>query len=105
MPKKAISITLDDSNLLWLKGRARVIAGGNLSAAVDQLIAEARAGRLGAAETPRSVAGTIAVPDHLVSPPAAGDLHGVLQAAVTRRVDAGEKPVAVSRSKSKRKKP
>lgn len=63
MPKKAVSITLDESNLLWLKGRARVLAGGSLSEAVDQLIDEARAGRLGAADTPRSVVGTIDIPD------------------------------------------
>lgn len=34
--------------LLWLKGRARVLAGGSLSGAVDQLIGRGAAGRLGA---------------------------------------------------------
>lgn len=63
MPKKAISLTLEESNLLWLKGRARVVAGGSLSEALDQLIAEARNGRLGAMEPARSVVGTIDLPD------------------------------------------
>jgi hypothetical protein len=57
MPKKAVSLTLDEANLLWLKGRG---AGrGNLSAAVDDLISAARAGRLGVPAAIRSVVGTI----------------------------------------------
>lgn len=63
MAKTAISLTIEQTNLLWLKGRARVVSGGSLSAAVDQLIAEARAGRLGQADRPRSVVGTIDLPD------------------------------------------
>jgi hypothetical protein len=55
MAKKAVSITLDESNLIWLKGRGH----GNLSAAIDDLITAARAGRLGVAATARSVVGTI----------------------------------------------
>jgi hypothetical protein len=55
MPKKAVSLTLDEANLVWLKGRGQ----GNLSAAVDDLIAAARAGRLGAPAAVRSVVGTV----------------------------------------------
>ena len=40
MPKKPISLTIEETNLLWLKGRARVVAGGSVSEAVDQLVAE-----------------------------------------------------------------
>ena len=57
MPKKAVSLTLDEANLLWLKGRGQ--GHGNLSAAVDDLITAARAGRLGAPAAVRSVAGNI----------------------------------------------
>jgi len=57
MSKKAVSLTLDEANLLWL--RARGYGRGNLSAAVDDLITEARAGRLGGAAPARSVVGTI----------------------------------------------
>jgi hypothetical protein len=63
MAKTAISLTIEQTNLLWLKGRARVVAGGSLSAAIDQLITEARAGRLGQGDPPRSVVGTIDLPD------------------------------------------
>ena len=63
MAKTAISLTIEQTNLLWLKGRARVMSGGSLSGAIDQLIAEARAGRLGQGDPPRSVVGTIDLPD------------------------------------------
>src|SRR5262245_45278829 len=57
MPKKAVSLTLDEANLLWLRGRT--YGQGNLSAAVDDLITAARAGRLGTAAQVRSVVGSI----------------------------------------------
>jgi hypothetical protein len=57
MPKKAVSLTLDEANLVWLKGRG--YGRGNLSAAVDDLITAARAGRLGQPAAVRSVVGTI----------------------------------------------
>ena len=57
MPKKAVSLTLDEANLLWLKGRS--YGQGNLSAVVDGLISAARAGRLGAPPAVRSVVGSI----------------------------------------------
>lgn len=57
MPKRAVSLTLDEGNLLWLKGRGQ--GHSNLSAAVDDLITAARAGRLGVPAAARSVAGTI----------------------------------------------
>ena len=57
MPKKAVSLTLDETNLVWLKGRG--YPRGNLSAAVDELITAVRAGRLGAPPALRSVVGTI----------------------------------------------
>ena len=59
MSKTAVSLTLDTANLLWLRGRAASSGRGSLSEAVDRLIAEARAGRLGPPATPRSVVGTI----------------------------------------------
>jgi len=57
MPKKALSLTLDEANVLWLRGRS--YGHGNLSAVVDDLITEARTGRLGDARGVRSVVGTI----------------------------------------------
>jgi hypothetical protein len=60
MAKKAVSLTLDEANLLWLRGRG--YGRGNLSAAVDDLITAARAGGLGVAAPTRSVVGTIDLP-------------------------------------------
>ena len=57
MVKRAVSLTLDEANLLWLKGRG--YGQGNLSAAVDDVITAARAGRFGVPITVRSVVGTI----------------------------------------------
>ena len=84
MAKKAVSITLDESNLLWLKGRARVLAGGSLSEAVDRLIDSARAGTLGAAEPPRSVVGTIEVPDDAVLATAAEHSRRLFERSLSR---------------------
>jgi hypothetical protein len=61
MPKKAVSLTLDEDNLLWLRGRG--YGRGNLSAVVDDLIAQARTGKLGAIAPARTVVGTIDVAD------------------------------------------
>src|SRR5262245_35242335 len=63
MPKKPVSLTLEEANLVWLKGRARILTGGSISEAVDQLVAEARTGRLGASHGPGSVVGTIDLAD------------------------------------------
>ncbi len=57
MSKRAVSMTLDTDNLIWL--RAQAGPGGSVSRLVDDLVGEARAGgrRLGTAA--RSVAGTV----------------------------------------------
>lgn len=58
MPKKPLSVTLDEGNLLWLKGRAAGRKKRSLSDALDEIIREARNGGRGA-EAPRSVVGTV----------------------------------------------
>ncbi len=58
MPKKPLSVTLDEQNLLWLRGRAAVTKRRSLSEALDGLITAARTGGHGA-DAPRSVVGTI----------------------------------------------
>lgn len=60
MPKRSISVTIDENNLLWLRGRG--YGRGNLSAALDDLITAARAGRLAIPAPIRSVVGTIDLP-------------------------------------------
>ncbi|HXW08738.1 MAG TPA: hypothetical protein VD833_26140 [Vicinamibacterales bacterium] len=104
MPKKAVSLTLDQDNLIWLKGRARVIAGGSLSEAVDQLIDEARAGRLGASEPSRSVVGTIDLPDDGLLLKGAEEIIGLFQTSLSRPFVLHEERPVFGASKRIRKK-
>ena len=103
MPKKAVSLTLDERNLLWLKGRARVLAGGSVSEAVDQLIEEARVGGLGAGHAPRSVVGTIDVPDEAALANANAEIRELFTASLGRAPHTSPPPRAVA-SKTGRKK-
>ncbi len=59
MSKAAVSVTLDEDNLLWLRGQAGAGSRGNLSEALDALIAEARAAGRTPTGSVRSVAGSI----------------------------------------------
>jgi hypothetical protein len=54
-------VTLDEVNLTWLRGRARVTSNGNVSSALDTLITQARTG--GTSGKPvRSAVGLVAIP-------------------------------------------
>jgi hypothetical protein len=59
MPKRAVSITLDETNLLWLQGIAARGQARSLSDAIDRIVHDARLGGQLAGVTPRSVIGTI----------------------------------------------
>src|SRR5256885_911151 len=62
MKRAAISVTIGEDNLIWLKGQAGARAGGSVSAVIDRLIREARtAGRTDTAAV-RSVVGSIDLP-------------------------------------------
>jgi hypothetical protein len=63
MAKTALSVTLDDLNLVWLRGRARVKTGGNLSRALDEVITAARTAGTGLDGTARSAVGLVTLPD------------------------------------------
>jgi hypothetical protein len=104
MAKKAISLTLDRDNLMWLRGRARVVAGGSLSEAVDQLIDEARAGRLGAGEPSRSVVGTIDLPDDSVLLKGGEEIRELFRSSLSRPFVQREDRPAFRVSKRTRKK-
>ena len=57
MGKRAISVTLDADNLMWLKGRAGAAGIRSVSELLDQIVSEARtSGHIGPS---RSVVGTI----------------------------------------------
>jgi len=61
MSRKAISITLEEENLLWLRGQARAGGRRNVSQLVDRLVSDARAAGRVHADSIRSVVGTIAL--------------------------------------------
>ena len=62
MPKRAVSLTLDDANLLWLRGRAAAAGRRSVSDLLDAIVTDARLA--GAASAPsRSVVGTIDIAD------------------------------------------
>lgn len=54
-------MTLDEGNLLWLRGRARATADGNLSEALDRLVTTARTG--GRQRPVRSAVGLVTIPE------------------------------------------
>jgi len=57
MTKRAISVTLRQENLTWLKGRVGAVGSRSVSDLLDQLVAHARKAAPGGAV--RSVVGTI----------------------------------------------
>lgn len=57
MPKKPLSVTLEEENILWLRGQALAGKQRSLSEALDVVVTAARQHRFGA--TPRSVVGTL----------------------------------------------
>ncbi len=61
--RKAISITLSEDNLLWLRGQAARSARGSVSELLDRLVAEARHGGRTDPSAVRSVVGTVDLPD------------------------------------------
>ena len=63
MPRKAISVTLDQENLLWLRAQTAAAKGKSVSDTLDRLVSEARAAGRVAPGTVRSVVGTIDISD------------------------------------------
>ena len=57
MPKKPLSVTLEEDNILWLKGRTRAGKQRSLSEALDTVVTAART--RGDASDARSVVGTV----------------------------------------------
>jgi len=105
MPKKPLSVTLDESNLLWLKGRAAAMKRRSLSETLDELITSARAGGHGAV-TARSVVGTIDIaPGDPALDTADAYLQDVFGASVRRPFVARETspPYPSLRNKSRRR--
>src|SRR5437773_6826311 len=60
--KRAISVTIGEDNLVWLKGQAGASGSGSVSAVIDRLVREARTGGRTDTSAIRSVVGTIDLP-------------------------------------------
>jgi hypothetical protein len=103
MPKQPLSVTLDESNLLWLKGRAAATKRRSLSEALDALITSARTGGHGATEA-RSVVGTIDIaPDDPTLAGADGYLQELFAASLQRPFVARESSQAYEAPRKTRK--
>lgn len=61
--RKAISITLSQDNLLWLRGQAAHSSRGSVSELLDQIVTQARAAGWADSASVRSVVGSIDLPD------------------------------------------
>src|SRR5262245_49335393 len=104
MAKVAISLTLGEENLLWLKGRATK-DGDSLSGVIDAIVSQARTGRLASPAPSRSIVGTIDLP--------AGDprleradeaIQELFRVSLTRPLMAREAPVQYGTRGPRRKK-
>ena len=98
--KRAISVTIGEDNLLWLKGQAGASGSGSISAVIDRLVGEARtSGRTDAAAI-QSVVGTIDIPSD--DPDLAGAdayIRGLFDESLGRPMQVRERP---PRRKAKR---
>lgn len=107
MSRKAVSLTLDEQNLLWLRARSTARGRRNLSETVDALVTQARAGRLGEPTPPRSVVGTIDIATDDPELEEADDaLQRLFATSIARpflvREDSGRGPARRTPSKGKR---
>ncbi len=61
--RKAISVTLAEDNLLWLRGQAARSSRGSVSELLNRLVGEARTGGRTDPAAVRSVVGSVDLPD------------------------------------------
>ena len=101
MPKKALSVTLDHANVVWLKGRAR-LTGGNLSDALDKLVTHARTARGAVLGTNSSVVGMVDLSDDPMLTKADAAVRDGFAEYVSRQFTVHEDPPRAARLKKKR---
>jgi hypothetical protein len=91
--RKAISVTLAEDNLLWLRGQAARTSKGSVSEVLDRIVGEARAGGRTDPSAVRSVVGTIDLPDD--DPDLAqadADVRSIFAASARRPILVRERP-------------
>lgn len=103
MSKKALSVTLDTANVVWLKGRARM-SGGNLSDALDKLITHARTGAgLPLAVANSSVVGLVDLSDDPLLTKADAAVRDGFAEYLSRSFEVHEDPPTASRPAKKKR--
>jgi hypothetical protein len=105
MPKKALSVTLDEANVLWLRGRARMSPGNNVSEELDRLITKARLGRVAPSGRPHSVAGTVDLLDDPLLLKADDAVRAWFAESLSRPFGLNEDAPGMTSKARKRKKP
>ena len=99
MPKRPVSVTLDEDNLLWLRGRAARRKRRSLSDALDEVITAART--TGALEASRSVVGTIEIPsDDQALERADQYVRSLFETSLSRPIAVHEEPGAYKASRT-----
>jgi hypothetical protein len=102
MPKKGISVTLQDDNLLWLKSRTVATKGRSLSETLDALVTAARTTGDVPASAVRSVAGTIDIANDDPNLERADEyIRGAVTASLSRPILVREDPPPYGARKTK----
>jgi hypothetical protein len=105
MPKRGISVTLRNENLLWLKSRTLATKGRSLSETLDALVTAARTSRDVPAAAVRSVVGTVDIAADDPDLDRADDyLRDVVTGSLARPFSVREERPAYGSSRSKRAK-
>lgn len=101
--RKAISVTISEDNLLWLRGQAARTGRGSLSEVLDRIVGEARAaGRTDPAAI-RSVIGTVDLPDDDADLARAdGYIRTLFAASARQPIMVRERPKPARKSKATR---
>lgn len=101
--RKPVSVTLENDNLLWLRGKARATERGSLSAVLDGIVTEARLKGRTPLEA-RSVRGTITLdPDDLDLKKADAYVQSLFDDSLARPIYVRERPPTDPKSRAKRR--
>jgi hypothetical protein len=97
MSRKAISVTLDHDNVLWLRGRVAAGASASVSELVDYLVSQARTSGGAGERAIRSVVGTV---DINVADPELLEADAYVQRLVNRSI---QRPLLVRETPPRRR--
>src|SRR5262245_9963043 len=103
MPKRGISVTLRDENLLWLKSRTVATKSRSLSETLDELVTAARTSRDVPPAAVRSVVGTVDIAADDPNLERADDyIRDVVTGSLARPFLVREEPAAYATSRPKK---